>query len=193
MILNKKGLAVLPLVALLFSCGGKSISYDEAVKFIDANYTSTEEKIPTKLVVEFSGTGADDISKKYVKYNAKQYFGLELDNNLHYKGEMSAEGRSLSPLKSNQLPKDNPEVGTKVTYSLNGKSLMVVTKLAIDVREPIATFYEMISDTTYNDQGYPIKNYEKITQKGPVDDPFSEEAVTIDVNCSYNYTLTLTY
>lgn len=121
MILNKKGLAVLPLVALLFSCGAKAISYKDALNFIKDNYKATEPKTSNSGHLKIEGKADDEASKKDLIAHIKEEFGIELKDDLKANQDYEEE-ISMQPLNTEMAEK---QLTDDFEYSLKGKELTI--------------------------------------------------------------------
>ena len=162
----RKNLLVLPLTMLLLtSCGASSISYEDAVKFVNDNYTATEAKTPKKGITKCQGYASNDASKAAMADNLKM-IGITLNENNHYENEETEGLLPIPVLKSEQLPKAKDETTTS-TYQVKGKQLIVVqhTKMQFD-----HSVTETTSESYFNDQGYQYKQNFVFGYKDDVDD-----------------------
>lgn len=147
MILNKKGLAVLPLVALLFtSCGQKNIGFDAAVKFAEENYTATEPITPTKGARDAKGDASNDEIRKELK---EEY---HLDDNLQLHEDIT-DLEPIVPITADDIKLYEKQKDLAEFY-LNGKNLTIKieSKMSIGTEEGVFR-----TTTTYNEKGYLLK------------------------------------
>lgn len=168
MILNKKGLAVLPLAALLFTSCAKSVSYEQAVKFVDETYKPGEVATPTKAYEEFQGKAHNDTEKEMIKKMAAA-IGFELDDNLYGKLDLPLE--EMSSLTSGELYKapDEPYPDTKYefTYKIKGKSFFQSMHAISETKEgKIETTWS----NDYNDKGFETKRLSQLITKSAAND-----------------------
>lgn len=158
MILNKKGLAVLPLAALLFTSCSKSMSFDQAVEFVKTNYTSTEQKTPKKTVLDVVGTASNDEAKAFLK---QMY--PSLDDNLKYHEEKTEGLYPMSVLKAEDLDYYK-EYGDAAIFSAKGKQLTITVDIKATVGKVESGEKYM---NLYNDNGYLTKGEMSGSYKDP--------------------------
>lgn len=168
MILNKKGLAVLPLVALLFTSCAKNVSYEEACKFVRENYTETTPKTPKSGTFEFQGRATDEETKALViamveAASKTLQIEIKLDNNLHAKVDITPY--ALSPLSEAGIvhPLDGQK-GVDFTYTIKGKNFTQSTHAKSNDSSTGGKVETWISQD-YNDKGFLTKSYAKEVMK----------------------------
>lgn len=209
MILNKKGLMMLPLVALLFtSCSPwKGVDYKTAKEFIDTNYKldGATAKLPTKVHEKFNATAADEASASYVFGTAMLYFysmttmlSLEWSETAPYKCDYDKDyepkdladpkllpivSGGFSLLATDYLYESDVEAGYTVTYQTNGKKF----KQNLSGQDgPM----KMNQSITYNDEGYRLEVSGSCSANGEITDEESGQKMKIDFSFTFSGTYT---
>lgn len=157
--------------ALLFTSCAKTITKQEAIDFVKANYTSTEEKTPTRKVGEFSGRANTEESKALIVMFAKAFGFLKVTpDDLNEKID-TTEGLTpelvVNAKTIEQMPDD-------AEFKLKGKELIVTAKESKDGIDIKAT-------RTFTSEGYPGSTSGEGSGKGE------------GVDFSFTFNITLTY
>lgn len=210
MILNKKGLAVLPLVALLFtSCNSwKSVDYNAAKKFIDTNYKldGALTKLPKKVHEKFNGTANnDEMSIAMLKFCTSEIFytssvpGTQIDwakgSPYTYEGDYNPSkdvgDYGISPIKSEYdilvnvdslIPEDKEKYRTCV-YETNGKKFKQTANVKQDIDNN--NFSHTTEWRSYDEKGYRVEVYAK--------GEFKMKDESVDISYNYEYRAIYTY
>lgn len=210
MILNKKGLMMLPLVALLFtSCSPwKGVDYKTAKEFIDTNYRldGATAKLPTKVHETFKCNAVDENSADAVVgiamfafYSVTGLENIKWTEEAPYKGECNADyipseeqmfDFPISPIVSEGpetaadiLTPSNPDEDLTASYAIDGKKF----------KQDLSTkMYEVIKcngSYVYNEKGYRSEVTFNCSGKGEIVNLGGK----ITVDFSFNYHGVYTY